>query len=78
MLECDLQTFKERLLSKNLTLKRALTDPTLFSGIGNAFSDEILFEAGLSPITWTSRLDDDEIEASMRMLVLFFQTGSID
>ena len=62
VLECDLQTFKERLMSENHTLKRALTDPTLFSGIGNAFSDEILFEAGLSPITWTSRLDDDEIE----------------
>ena len=62
VLDCDLPVFKNRLLSENHTLKRALTDPTLFSGIGNAFSDEILFEAGLSPITWTSRLSDDEIE----------------
>jgi formamidopyrimidine-DNA glycosylase len=62
VLDCDLPVFKDRLLSENHTLKRALTDPTLFSGIGNAFSDEILFEAGLSPITWTSRLRDDEIE----------------
>ena len=62
VLESDFQTFRNRLLSENHTLKRALTDPTLFSGIGNAFSDEILFEAGLSPITWTSRLEEEEIE----------------
>jgi formamidopyrimidine-DNA glycosylase len=61
-LESDFQTFRNRLLSENHTLKRALTDPTLFSGIGNAFSDEILFEAGLSPIIWTNRLEEEEIE----------------
>ncbi len=45
---------------ENRTLKRALTDARLFDGIGNAYSDEILFEARLSPIMWTSRLSDDE------------------
>jgi formamidopyrimidine-DNA glycosylase len=54
--------FRERLRQENRTLKRALTDPTLFSGIGNAYSDEILHRARLSPVTLTSRLDDDTIE----------------
>ena len=61
-LQCDLADFRDRLRSRNHTLKRALTDPRLFSGIGNAYSDEILHAAGLSPITWTSRLDDAEVE----------------
>jgi len=43
-------------------LKRALTDPRLFSGIGNAYSDEILFEAKLSPVKLTQKLTDDEVE----------------
>src|SRR6266498_1446510 len=57
----DLAAFRETLLRENHTLKRALTDPTLFSGIGNAYSDEILHRARLSPVKLTSRLDDDEI-----------------
>ena len=54
--------FAERLRRENHTLKRSLTDPRLFSGIGNAFSDEILHRARLSPMQLTSRLDDGEIE----------------
>lgn len=54
--------FAAHLRAHNHTLKRALTDPRLLSGIGNAYSDEILFEARLSPITWTTRLDDEEVE----------------
>jgi formamidopyrimidine-DNA glycosylase len=50
--------FASRLRSENHTLKRALTDPRLFSGIGNAYSDEILHRARLSPVTLTRRLDD--------------------
>ncbi len=61
-LECDLAAFREALTRRNHTLKRALTDPGLFSGIGNAYSDEILHRARLSPITWTQRLDDEGIE----------------
>jgi formamidopyrimidine-DNA glycosylase len=53
--------FAERLTRENHTLKRALTDPHIFSGIGNAYSDEILHRARLSPITLTSRLTADEI-----------------
>ncbi len=60
--ESSLDQFAERLRSSNHTLKRSLTSPRLFSGIGNAFSDEILHAAQLSPLTWTSRLDDDEVE----------------
>ena len=52
--------FTERLRSENHTLKRALTDPRLFSGIGNAYSDEILHAARLSPIMLTSRLGEAE------------------
>jgi formamidopyrimidine-DNA glycosylase len=54
--------FAARLRQENRTVKRALTDPTLFSGIGNAYSDEILHRARLSPVALTSRLADDEIE----------------
>jgi formamidopyrimidine-DNA glycosylase len=53
--------FAERLRSGNHTLKRALTDPRLFSGIGNAYSDEILHAAKLSPVMLTSRASDAEI-----------------
>jgi formamidopyrimidine-DNA glycosylase len=59
VLHCDLAAFRERLQSENHTLKRALTDPRLFSGIGNAYSDEILHRARLSPLTLTHGLDDD-------------------
>jgi len=54
--------FAGRLLSENHTLKRALTDPRLFSGIGNAYSDEILHRARLSPVTLTRSLDADAID----------------
>jgi formamidopyrimidine-DNA glycosylase len=54
--------FAEALRRENHTLKRSLTDPQLFSGIGNAYSDEILHTARLSPVALTSRLSDDEIE----------------
>ena len=56
-----LARFAERLRSENHTLKRALTDPRLFSGIGNAYSDEILHAARLSPLVLTSRLSDEEV-----------------
>ena len=56
------EAFAARLRLENRTLKRALTDPTLFSGIGNAYSDEILHRARLSPVTLTSRLDDAQVE----------------
>ena len=61
-LTADPAVFRETLTARNHTLKRALTDPRLFSGIGNAYSDEILHRAKLSPIKWTSRLDDEEID----------------
>ena len=57
----DPAAFRERLLRENHTLKRALTDPRLFSGIGNAYSDEILHRARLSPIALTRKLSPEEI-----------------
>lgn len=60
-LESSLADFSERLTSENHTLKRSLTDPTLFSGIGNAYSDEILHRARLSPLRLTSKLTTEEI-----------------
>ena len=60
-LEVDEAAFRNALTDRNRTLKRALCDPTAFSGIGNAYSDEILFHAGLSPVQRTGNLDDDEI-----------------
>jgi formamidopyrimidine-DNA glycosylase len=61
-LQCSPQEFAQRLRSENHTLKRALTDPRLFSGIGNAYSDEILHAARLSPLQWTHNLSAPEIE----------------
>ena len=61
VLEVSLADFTARLTSENHTLKRALTDPHLFSGIGNAYSDEILHRAQLSPITLTDKLSEAEI-----------------
>jgi formamidopyrimidine-DNA glycosylase len=58
----DLATFTTVLQSANHTLKRALTDPRMFSGIGNAYSDEILWHARLSPIALSQKLESDEIE----------------
>jgi formamidopyrimidine-DNA glycosylase len=61
-LTASLSEFRAALLRENRTLKRALTDPRLISGIGNAYSDEILFAAGLSPVKRTHQLGDEEIE----------------
>jgi len=58
----DLEAFKEVLASTNHTLKRALTDPRRLSGIGNAYSDEILWESRLSPIALTQKLTDEEFK----------------
>jgi formamidopyrimidine-DNA glycosylase len=60
-LEATVAQFKEALQRENRTLKRGLTDPRLFSGIGNAHSDEILWEAQLSPVRLTRQLTDEEI-----------------
>lgn len=57
----DVREFSARLKRENHTLKRALTDPHLFAGIGNAYSDEILHRARLSPIAMTAKLGDEEI-----------------
>jgi len=60
-LDATLDDFAARLRAENHTVKRSLTDPRLFSGIGNAYSDEILHRAKLSPVKLTSRLTDEEI-----------------
>ncbi|HKD16692.1 MAG TPA: DNA-formamidopyrimidine glycosylase family protein [Thermoanaerobaculia bacterium] len=62
VLDADLPAFREALARESHTLKRALTDPRLFSGIGNAYSDEILHRARLSPAKLTRRLSEDESE----------------
>jgi len=64
--DADLALFASRLRGENHTLKRALTDPRLFSGIGNAYSDEILHRAKLSPIALTKDLSDEQIERLYR------------
>jgi formamidopyrimidine-DNA glycosylase len=61
-LEVEFEAFRDAILADNHTLKRALTDPRIFSGIGNAYSDEILHRARLSPVTWTRRLSDEQLE----------------
>ena len=58
----DLSSFRAALTAENRTLKRALTDPRILSGIGNAYSDEILYAAQLSPVTLTHKLDPSEWE----------------
>jgi formamidopyrimidine-DNA glycosylase len=62
VLQVDLAAFAQRLRSENHTLKRALAEPRLFSGIGNAYSDEILHRARLSPVALTSALADAQVE----------------
>jgi formamidopyrimidine-DNA glycosylase len=62
VLDANLEQFAASLTSANHTLKRALSDPRLFSGIGNAYSDEILFEAKLSPLALTQKLKPEEIK----------------
>lgn len=72
-LEVDARVFGDALRSENRTLKRSLTDPRIFSGIGNAYSDEILWEARLSPVKRTSQLTEEEVtrlqEAVVRSLL---------
>jgi formamidopyrimidine-DNA glycosylase len=62
VLDADLEHFAAALTRENHTLKRSLTDPRTFSGIGNAYSDEILFEARLSPVALTQKLKPEEIQ----------------
>jgi formamidopyrimidine-DNA glycosylase len=73
----DLAAFRGALTAENRTLKRALTDPRLVSGIGNAYSDEILHAAQLSPVTLTHRLSDEEwkrlFSATQEMLQLWIE-----
>ncbi len=61
VMDSSLDAFRAALTRENHTLKRALTDPRLFSGIGNAYSDEILHAARLSPLKLTSKMTDEEI-----------------
>ncbi|MEQ8397014.1 DNA-formamidopyrimidine glycosylase family protein [Thalassobaculum sp.] len=78
-LEVDRDGFAAALRAENHTLKRALTDPHLFSGIGNAYSDEILHAAKLSPIALSQRLDEDEVtrlfEATRGTLLAWIERG---
>ena len=62
VLDAGLDAFSARLTSSNHTLKRSLTDPRLFSGIGNAYSDEILHRAQLSPVTLTQKMTAEQIQ----------------
>lgn len=68
-LEVTVEEFAAALTRENRTLKRALTDPRLFSGIGNAYSDEILWRAGLSPVARTRSLTVEEVERLYRATV---------
>jgi formamidopyrimidine-DNA glycosylase len=68
VLEIEQSVFETRLRSENHTLKRALTDPRLFSGIGNAYSDEILHRARLSPLALTSKLSSADVERLYRAI----------
>lgn len=68
-LTSTVETLKERLTSENRTLKRALTDPSFVSGVGNAYSDEILHRAGLSPVSRTQGLDANAWTALHHALV---------
>jgi len=61
-LAVDYATFREALQAHNHTVKRALSDPRIFSGIGNAYSDEILHRAKLSPLIWTQRLTEGQVQ----------------
>jgi formamidopyrimidine-DNA glycosylase len=73
--ESDFDSFRSALTAENRTLKRALTDPRLVDGVGNAYSDEILHAAQLSPIATTRKLSGDEwkrlFEAARQTLELW-------
>lgn len=72
-LDATLAQFRDALRAENHTLKRSLTDPHIFSGIGNAYSDEILHRAQLSPVAMSQKLSDDEVarlhEATRAILI---------
>ena len=68
-LEAGVEEFGAALKKENRTLKRALTDPRIFSGIGNSYSDEILWTARMSPVKRTSQLTDDEVADLQRAVV---------
>ena len=76
VMAADLATFAEALRRDNHTLKRALTDPHLFSGIGNAYSDEILHAARLSPFKQTSTMTDDDVRRLFEAVRLTLQEWS--
>jgi len=63
VLGADLEGFRRRLIGENHTLKRALTDPRLFSGVGNAYSDEVLHRARLSPLALSQSLSEAQVRA---------------
>jgi len=69
VLDSSLDSFREALFRENRTLKRALTDPRIFSAIGNAYSDEILHRARLSPLKLTRQLADEEVAALRRSTI---------
>jgi len=77
VLDATVDRFRDALVRENHTLKRALTDPHLFSGIGNAYSDEILHRAKLSPLAMTTKLKPDEVARLHRATVDVFRE-SID
>jgi len=66
VLDASIEKFRDVLVAENHTLKRALTDPRIFSGIGNAYSDEILHRARMSPLFLTDKLTDDQIKRLYR------------
>lgn len=70
----SLEAFDRQLRLENHTLKRALTDPHLFSGIGNAYSDEILHAAGLSPMQLTSRIEPAAVTRLFEAITLVLRT----
>lgn len=76
-LESTLAQFKQRMRSENRTLKRALTDPRLMSGIGNAYSDEILHAARLSPTKRTGSLSDDELKQLRQAMQRVLQAWTV-
>jgi formamidopyrimidine-DNA glycosylase len=83
VMQADLAAFRYALAAENRTLKRALTDPRILSGIGNAYSDEILHTARLSPVLLTGKLDDaqwrrlyDATQATLRLWIDRLQTAA--
>jgi formamidopyrimidine-DNA glycosylase len=73
VMAADLASFTERLQRENHTMKKVLTDPRLFSGIGNTYSDEILFRAQLSPVLLSQKLTPEQIERLFRAIQAVMQ-----